>query len=246
MSVQSSKQSFPDASSPVHALSNPCCSDSGEDSSEGQESKPTCLVKSSSVRQCLGFEPEAGVSSSSDHDLLYETIESLQSMGCNKSQKKGFKMKRKMCRSDCNKNGSEMRRENVSGRRQACNCVASFAADCAAVCCCPCALLHIFILAFVKTPSICARKTFCFVKKKARSKRKLDQKKTNDDDSEDDNREKSRYYTPPWSCTESPERRSALDGSISPKLDSQNIWSEFYAAGRMGFGGLPFEWNKEP
>ncbi|GLJ16805.1 hypothetical protein SUGI_0289570 [Cryptomeria japonica] len=243
MSVQSSQQSFPDASSP----SNPCCSDSGENSPEGKESKSTCLVKSSSVRQCLGFESEAGVSSSSDYNLLYEAIEGLQSMECSKSKKKGFKMKRKMCRSDCNKNGIEKRRENVSGRRQACNCVASFAADCTAVCCCPCALLHIFILAFVKAPSLCARKAFRFVKKKSRSERKLDQKKkTNDDDRGDDDREKSRYYSPPWSCRESPERRSALDGSLSPRLDNQKIWSEFYAAGRMGFGGFPAEWNKEP
>ncbi|GLJ16804.1 hypothetical protein SUGI_0289560 [Cryptomeria japonica] len=243
MSVQSSEQSFPDAS----FQSNPCCSDSGEDSPEGQESKSTSLVKSSSTRQCLGFESEAGVSSSSDYDLLYEAIEGLQTMECSKSNKKGFKMKRKMCRSDCKKNATEKRRENVSGRRQACNCVASFAADCTAVCCCPCAILHIFILAFVKAPSVFARKALRFVKKKARSKRKLDQKKAAiDDDSEDDNREKSRYYTPPWSCRESPERRSALDGSLSPKLDNQKIWSEFYAAGRMGFGGFPFEWNKEP
>ncbi|KAH9330444.1 hypothetical protein KI387_002552 [Taxus chinensis] len=58
----------------------------------------------------------------------------------------------------------------------------------------------------------------------------------------DEKREKRRYCSPPWSVTQSPCTSEVLaDGSLSAKLDTHNIWWELYAAGHMGFGGIPFE-----
>ncbi|GLJ16807.1 hypothetical protein SUGI_0289590 [Cryptomeria japonica] len=159
------------------------------------------------------------------------TLAGLQKLQCNKPKSRRLKGRRKSSRSGCNKSNRGKCGGNVCRGRQVCNCAASYAADCAAICCCPCALLHLFILAFVVAPCALARKAFCYVKKKAKP-----QLSVTNDNGDDDERGKDEYFTPPWSCTQSP-----VGESFSPKVDTEMVWWELYAAGHMGFGGLPFE-----
>ncbi|OVA07579.1 hypothetical protein BVC80_8965g6 [Macleaya cordata] len=46
------------------------------------------------------------------------------------------------------------------------SCTANLVADCIAVCCCPCAIVNMLILAFVKVPWMMGRRCLRFVKKK--------------------------------------------------------------------------------
>ncbi|KAI3905486.1 hypothetical protein MKW98_013284 [Papaver atlanticum] len=54
------------------------------------------------------------------------------------------------------------------------SCTANAVADCIAVCCCPCAIVNMFILAFVKVPWMMGRKCCRFVKKKGKMLGKSD------------------------------------------------------------------------
>ncbi|KAI3463008.1 hypothetical protein Pfo_019671 [Paulownia fortunei] len=51
------------------------------------------------------------------------------------------------------------------------SCTAGVIADCVAVCCCPCAVVNILALAFVKLPWAVARK--CLGRRKKKSRRKV-------------------------------------------------------------------------
>nr|AIW09142.1 TB510 [Taxus baccata] len=182
----------------------------------------------------MGVQLEPSISVSSSHyDFIYE---GLQRAECKMPKN------RRSIRTRLNSSRSgEKCGENIGKGRQLCSCAASFAGDCAAVCCCPCAFLHLFILAIVAVPCVLTRRVFCYVKKKGRSSnRKLQHfNKTNGDDEKGG---KCRYCSPPWSVTQSPCTSEVLaDGSLSAKLDTHNIWWELYAAGHMGFGGIPFE-----
>ncbi|KAH9291142.1 hypothetical protein KI387_043669, partial [Taxus chinensis] len=157
------------------------------------------------------------------------------------------KPKRESRRPGCKKINFEKRRDNDCTARQACNCAASFDADCAAIyCCCPCTLLHLLVLALVKLPSTLARKGFRCAKKKAQTSAKSDQKKKHNDGDDDEMRENHRYYTPPWSYVVSPQLSNPLNTSLSAKVDTDKVWSELYAAGHMGFGGSLFYQHIKP
>ncbi|GLJ16806.1 hypothetical protein SUGI_0289580 [Cryptomeria japonica] len=189
----------------------------------------TATLESTSALNCFEFDSQTGHStsvSSSDYDLIYQEIE-LQ-----------FKPKRRSRRSDRGKRNRVKQRENVCRARQACNCAASFAADCAAICCCPCVLLNLVILAFVRIPCAFAARAVRYAKKKARINTNSNHKERDDDDGGgDEMREKRNYYTPPWSCIVSPQTSSPLQRSLSSKLDTDTPWAELYAAGHLGFGG---------
>lgn len=47
-----------------------------------------------------------------------------------------------------------------------CHCVARFSTDCAVICCCPLALLHLLALTFIKLPSIIAWRMIVKLKKR--------------------------------------------------------------------------------
>ncbi|KAI3970509.1 hypothetical protein MKX01_024156 [Papaver californicum] len=61
------------------------------------------------------------------------------------------------------------------------SCTANAVADCIAVCCCPCAIVNMFILAFVKVPWMMGRKCYRFVKKKRKMLGKSDNNGTSDE-----------------------------------------------------------------
>jgi hypothetical protein len=57
-----------------------------------------------------------------------------------------------------------------------CKCAAGFTADCAAVCCCPLALLHLAAMALIRLPSAMAWKMIVNLKKEEQRKRQARKK----------------------------------------------------------------------
>ncbi|KAH6559010.1 hypothetical protein KP509_1Z032400 [Ceratopteris richardii] len=112
-----------------------------------------------------------------------------------------------------------------------CRCIGGFTADCAAVCCCPLALLHLAALTFIRLPTAVAWKVVVKLKNRVFTKRNVPK-----DPGDISGRSKSSY---PWSDGNSPE------GSMSSHmqeqmakfdLERQNLWKHI-EAGRLEFGG---------
>lgn len=201
-----------------------------------------------------GFESDSSLStsiedSSSDYRSQIELCQTIQTwpslespnpmrLRASKSkQSPANKNKIKNKNSSSSNNISNREKNSVGCRSQVCSCAASFTADCAAICCCPCAILHLLILAFVKVPASFARKALCYARKKAvLRKRPADHK-----DDHDDEDHRGRYSFSPWSYTDSP--ATSTGSPAPPKFDTQKLWAELYEAGHMGFGGPPFHWN---
>ncbi|KAI3976260.1 hypothetical protein MKX01_021802 [Papaver californicum] len=61
------------------------------------------------------------------------------------------------------------------------SCTANAVADCIAVCCCPCAIVNMFVLAFLKVPWMMGRKCYIFVKKKGKMLGKSDNNGVSDE-----------------------------------------------------------------
>ncbi|MCO5592414.1 hypothetical protein L7F22_046417 [Adiantum nelumboides] len=115
-----------------------------------------------------------------------------------------------------------------------CKCMAGFTADCAAVCCCPLALLHLAALTFVRLPAAMAWKMLVNLKNRIYTKRHPAR------DGEDDSPRPK--FSSPWSYGSSPEGNIDL-GSHRPRFDNQSLWQHF-DAGRLDFGGLSM--RREP
>ncbi|GLJ16811.1 hypothetical protein SUGI_0289640 [Cryptomeria japonica] len=126
-----------------------------------------------------------------------------------------------------------------------CNCAATSAADCAAVCCCPCVLAHLLVLALVKLPSVLAIKAFRYTKRTAQISKK---KKTDagEDHEDDGSIKKIQSYKSGWSLSVTPHFSGPLEGSPARtveerKAESQKFWQDLYAGGHLGFGGPALE-----
>ncbi|GLJ16810.1 hypothetical protein SUGI_0289630 [Cryptomeria japonica] len=215
------QQCSAEISSPTHQIPNACTN------------SPSIDPDSKSI--CPEFESRTGqLVLVSDHDLRNGGLKKLES----NSPKKRKPKKKKFC--CCPSKSRKQNGENVGAGGKLCNCAASFGGDCAAVCCCcPCALLHLCILALVKFPLCFAKKAICCARK---SIPKEEEKE------EEDKKGEWKCYTPPWSREESPQRSRhvAVDGLPCSTLENQKIWSELYAGGHLGFGGLLFERSREP
>ncbi|KAI5068753.1 hypothetical protein GOP47_0017098 [Adiantum capillus-veneris] len=137
-----------------------------------------------------------------------------------KQQKRGsadFDKKRKGCQ------------DNVC-----CKCLAGFTADCAAVCCCPLALLHLAALTFIRLPAALAWKMLVNLKNRIYTKSQPA------GDGEDDSPRPK--FSSPWSYGSSPEGNIDLRNHRA-RFDNQNLWQHF-DAGRLDFGGLSM--RREP
>lgn len=108
------------------------------------------------------------------------------------------------------------------------SCSGGLIADCIAVCCCPCAVVNILALAFLKFPWMVGRKCLRMVKKK-----KLEE---NDKSTTDrvDTVEEGIVMT---SSTFGDEE---LKDSFCAKNDVEQVWLDLYQVGHMGFGRLSF------
>lgn len=109
-----------------------------------------------------------------------------------------------------------------------CKCAAGLTADCAALCCCPFALLHLLALTFIKLPSAVVWRMLVSMKNRLCSKNlPLDAHEEDDDPRPS--------FTPPWSYKDSPEGSDPFAHVV--RFDSQKLWKHF-EAGHLGFGGL--------
>lgn len=115
-----------------------------------------------------------------------------------------------------------------------CKCMAGFTADCAAVCCCPLALLHLAALTFIRLPTAIAWKMLVNLKNRIYTKRRPPR------DGEDDSPRPK--LSSPWSYGSSPEANIDM-GNHRARFDSQKLWQHF-DAGRLDFGGISM--RREP
>lgn len=106
------------------------------------------------------------------------------------------------------------------------SCSGGLIADCVAVCCCPCAVVNILALAFLKIPWMVGRKCLRMVKKK-----KLEDKKRKHD--------KSITITDSI-VQEGIHVEQELKDSFSTTIDVDQIWLDLYQVGSMGFGRVSF------
>ncbi|KAL8132449.1 uncharacterized protein LOC141710661 [Apium graveolens] len=97
------------------------------------------------------------------------------------------------------------------------SCTAGVIADCVALCCCPCALVNLLTLAFVKVPYMIGKK--CLIKRKRKNKKKVN------------GVESQRSEEVEWVKNES---------NWGGRLEEEKIWLELYQIGHLGFGRLSF------
>ncbi|XP_059283990.1 uncharacterized protein LOC132037473 [Lycium ferocissimum] len=119
-------------------------------------------------------------------------------------------------------------------------CTGGLIADCVAVCCCPCAVVNILALAFLKVPWMVGRKCLRMAKKKKLEKKKRKDDKTN-----------YCYSTDPVDSIEEGEvgisgivtssfGEEEVKDSFRARIDAEEVWLELYQVGHMGFGRVSF------
>eukprot|EP00252_Welwitschia_mirabilis_P027520 TRINITY_DN9455_c0_g1_i1.p1 TRINITY_DN9455_c0_g1~~TRINITY_DN9455_c0_g1_i1.p1 ORF type:complete len:265 (+),score=26.48 TRINITY_DN9455_c0_g1_i1:486-1280(+) len=153
-------------------------------------------------------------------------------------------------------------------KQEICACTAGVIADCAAICCCPCAFIHFLVLAFVKIPTALARSivhrysssSSCkhhhessipqVRKQNTRNKqvnvthkRDYDKNTAEEEDDEDENGKDSEKHEisdlMALSRTESPTSRRQMDIQML-KMENERLWNALYEGGHLGFGGRHF------
>ncbi|CAK7328047.1 unnamed protein product [Dovyalis caffra] len=128
------------------------------------------------------------------------------------------------------------------------SCTAGLIADCVALCCCPCALVNLFTLAFVKVPWMIGRRCLGRVNRK---KMKMEIKRKCKKNSEGEGnivvqRERERNLV----------RKGMIEGasleiatgfgedegmaSVSARFEAERLWLELYQIGHLGFGRVSF------
>ncbi|XP_047974002.1 uncharacterized protein LOC125216355 [Salvia hispanica] len=110
------------------------------------------------------------------------------------------------------------------------SCTAGVIADCVAVCCCPCAVVNIFTLAFVKLPWAVARR--CIGRRRERRRRL-----------EEERRKRDGATTSEIVVNIGEE---LLNDEFGAELKGEEVWLELYELGHLGFGrvsftGIPFQ-----
>lgn len=118
-----------------------------------------------------------------------------------------------------------------SMRKACCRCAGAFAADCAALFCCPCAVLSLLGFILVELPSALGRKMVTHLQKRlcikdaasAHSSRRGDNSHT--------------IFTPTWSYRERSEGEGEKQAVSIIRFDTQNLLKHFEAE-HVGFGCL--------
>ncbi|KAK4282401.1 hypothetical protein QN277_013783 [Acacia crassicarpa] len=103
------------------------------------------------------------------------------------------------------------------------SCTAGMIADCVALCCCPCAVLHCFALAFVKAPWMAGRRCLGLGKKKKKTKRIED----------DVVLERNQREVNTRSDLVEESMREIVSGEMT--FESEKVWKEMYEIGHFGF-----------
>ncbi|XP_010435627.1 PREDICTED: uncharacterized protein LOC104719403 [Camelina sativa] len=153
--------------------------------------------------------------------------------------------------SHCSSQGADEESRSARCSRKRCRSwAAAGIADCVALCCCPCAVVNLLTLAFVKVPWMIGRKCIGRSKKKRRNREdrlhKQQQKRRSTEmvsgGGDDDHRfvvERDGSLTK----EEEEERRgSSLEEEtrISARVEAERVWLELYQIGHLGFGRVSF------
>ncbi|XP_010251240.1 PREDICTED: uncharacterized protein LOC104593189 [Nelumbo nucifera] len=121
------------------------------------------------------------------------------------------------------------------------SCIASFLADCIAVCCCPCAVVNLLALAFVKVPWMVGKRCSRLLKKK-RPRLEMEGTKRKETTSViarnvDLRKERVAEGTPFESPAglEEDKRKDNCERS-----EAERVWLELYQVGHLDFGRVSF------
>nr|GEY04657.1 hypothetical protein [Tanacetum cinerariifolium] len=115
------------------------------------------------------------------------------------------------------------------------SCTGRVIADCVAVCCCPCAVVNIFTLTFLKLPWMMGRKCLGLGNKK---KRKL----KNDEKTMDQNgisRRDEGQETKSESLQGLEEEQEEKEEHCA-RFEADKVWLELYKVDHLGFGRVSF------
>ncbi|XP_054810770.1 uncharacterized protein LOC129312166 isoform X2 [Prosopis cineraria] len=103
-------------------------------------------------------------------------------------------------------------------------CTAGMIADCVALCCCPCAVLHCFALAFVKAPWMAGRRCLGLGKKKKKKTKRIEDDVVLERNPREANTRRG------WV------EEGALEVvSSEMAFDAEEVWKEMYEIGHFGF-----------
>ncbi|KAL2335700.1 hypothetical protein Fmac_016913 [Flemingia macrophylla] len=123
------------------------------------------------------------------------------------------------------------------------SCCGGYVADCVAVCCCPCAVLHCFALAFVKGPCVVGRR--CLGGRKNKEKDKNNKKNIKKDRHHDDDdvvvvgrRNVDEGRSGNNACDSFGEMDSVI--TLNGGFDAEKVWRELYQIGHLDFGRVSF------
>jgi len=107
------------------------------------------------------------------------------------------------------------------------SCTTGLIADCVALCCCPCVVLHCFALAFIKAPWVIGRKCLGLGNKK-KNKKKSGCKKGHKDIVLERNKEVDLKMDWP---------ESPMDNvNVHVGFEAEKVWHELYQIGHLDFG----------
>ena len=149
--------------------------------------------------------------------------------------------------------------DKCSGERCRSSWAAAAIADCVALCCCPCAVVNLITLAFVKVPLMIGRK--CIGRRKKRKKKmEREDRFHHNQRSEpvkgvssgccgggygelDDHRfvvERDGSLTKEEEEEKTATFRGEDEARISARAEAERVWLELYQIGHLGFGRVSF------
>ncbi|XP_061363195.1 uncharacterized protein LOC133306830 [Gastrolobium bilobum] len=107
------------------------------------------------------------------------------------------------------------------------SCTAGLIADCVALCCCPCAVVHCFALAFVKAPWVVVRRCFGLGNKNKKKGQDSNKKcKMGHEDIDDDGDDVVVV-----------ERNREIDSvTVNAGFEAEKVWVELYQISHLDFG----------
>lgn len=119
------------------------------------------------------------------------------------------------------------------------SCSGALIADCVALCCCPCALLNLLTLAFIKVPWMVGRK--CLGLGKSKGQKRKSKRGSSSIDGDDQHLRHHRRCEVEREIEERmPEISPDQMECVSARLEAEMVWLELHQIGHLGFGRLSF------
>ncbi|CAN6483735.1 unnamed protein product [Victoria cruziana] len=124
------------------------------------------------------------------------------------------------------------------------SCSANLLADCIALCCCPCAILNMLVLTFVRVPWNVGKKSMKYLKRKAlvSGKRRKNVGSTREGK---ENVLLTVANAPALLSTAQPVLMTGLFGEdgdgLSAFQEAEKMWAELHQVGYLGFGRVSFQ-----